>query len=146
MKRTAIKSGKPPQRKTRLKAGTSKLAPVNVKQKAKRKIKQAKHYASAEYKAAREERVLLSRGQCEAVHIFDALTGVLLGVRLPGDPSKLLSSEVAMRCPIAHGLIFHETHYGSDVGIIREIQGVMLCEDDNAYIETTRHPTRGRRF
>jgi len=129
MKRTALKSGKPLQRKTQLKSGTSTLASVNVKQKAARKIRQAKRYASKEYKAARKEAMARSDSRCEyAVRHFDEQLGV-----------------IELRCCELDRLQFHEKRYRKTGGEIQAEDGEILCPYHHALVES-KHVTRGRRF
>ena len=119
---------------------------VNPKAKAKRVAKLKKHYASAEYKAARKEAMKRAEGQCEARHIIDdhlRWTAVVI-------PSDTLFPDnrdpcFIRRCPNTEELEFHETHYGSKVGVIRSIKGFILCKSDQQYIELRGHPTRHQR-
>lgn len=145
MRRTELKR-KTPLRATSWKVSKKPrkaLPKVNVKQVAKRKTKQRKHYASAEYKAARDEARQRSGGQCEVIHAFDA-NGWPIAVLLPGEEAPKAAHRV-QRCPLTMvdtPLHFHEEDYGSDLGIIRAIKGFIACPHDHAWIERTRHPTR----
>lgn len=114
---------------------------INVKAKAKRAVKARKHYASPEYKAAKAVRMKIAGRQCEALHVLD-LYGQFVAQLLPGEQRTLHPEHRLRRCPNVHRLSYHETEYGSDLGILREIDGFILCEGDHGYIERTRHPTR----
>lgn len=67
---------------------------------------------------------------------------------LPGEEFIAKNSEkwFISRCPTTEGLEFHEIHYGSTLGLIRPIKGVMLCRPDHHSIEMIRHPTRQRKW
>lgn len=138
-------------KRTPLKRGTSQLKrsplkKVNTERKAKRDKNKRKHYASPEYKAARKEQVKVSGGQCEAVHVFDQ-NYRLAAVLLPEESIPLpegVTGGAVIRCLMHAHLEFHELNYGSDIGLIRAIKGVMLCPSDHQYIEVTRHPHRQR--
>lgn len=120
------------------------LKKVNVEREATRRKDYKKHLASPEYKAARAEAMKRSGGRCEASHVWDC-EWRLITVLLPSDNHKSWDNQRVVRCDYGEGLQFHETDYGSDLGIIREIQGFMFCKNDHEYIEMTRHPTRKRR-
>lgn len=118
----------------------TKLANVNPVREAERRKDKKAHYASPEYKAARADALQRSGWRCEVRHLFDK-DGRLVGMLLPGEkgPSML---GYACRCPLTDTLEFHETNYGSTLGILRDIQGVICCKADHQYIEATRHSTR----
>lgn len=113
---------------------------INVKAKAKRAIKARKHYASKAYRDAKNVAHARANGQCEGIHAI-CIAANLMRVFLPGEAIPSIY-EPPRRCPMTTTLQFHETEYGSDLGIIREIDGFILCEGDHGYIERTRHPTR----
>lgn len=82
-------------------------------------------------------------GQCEGRYIVNddlKLAHVVLpcNALLPDNDDPFLVS----RCPNREYLEFHETQYGSTMGLQRSIQGFMLCKGCHQYIEMTRHPTR----
>lgn len=131
-----------PPRSKPLKRSTTPIRKVNPTAKAKRVVKLRKHYASAEYKAARKAQLEVAEGQCEATHILGR-DGNFMAALLPDEPWGDYIAD-ARRCPATTGLQFHETDYGSDLGLIRPIRGVILCKADHQYIEMTRHPTRQR--
>lgn len=144
MKRTEIK------RKTPLKAtrwGLSDkprqaLPAVNEKAKSKRSKNMRTHYASPEYKAAKLAQLEHAGHQCETLHVFNTTTGIRTMV-LPGELTEPLPPTILVaRCTETERLEFHETEYGSDVGIIREIAGVIVCPPDHQFFEMTRHWTR----
>jgi hypothetical protein len=114
---------------------------VNPEAKAKRVAKQKRHYASAEYKAARKAQMVVAGGQCEAWHLYgEDLSWV--GIQIPGEKVQSYRVIDRLRCQETTALQFHELEYGSDLGLQRPITGVMLCQSDHQYIEMTRHPTR----
>lgn len=143
---TQKKPRKPLRAKKSLRDGPrTPLPKVNPRREAKRRKKQRSHYASPEYKAARAERMEVSGGQCEVRHLLDEHMR-LVAALLPGEPLPFRINDpekwFQYRCPVTTHLEFHEVHYGSEVGILRPIQGYICCESDHAYIEATRHPTR----
>lgn len=116
---------------------------VNPTRKAKRAVKARRHYASKEYREAREKAMAQSKGRCEARHVINRKTGERVAVLLPGETfNQGYGSYAIVRCGVTERLHFHEVVYGSDVGLIREITGCMACPQDHGYIERTRHPTR----
>lgn len=137
-----MKQGGPLKRKTRLRPS----GPTKAKKVAKLK----KHYASAEYKAARAERMDLAQGRCEARYIFlKEPSGLrLFTILLPGEemPVRINNPELwyESRCPLKARLQFHEVHYGSKIGLQRAIEGFIVCDTDHQYIEMTRFPHRHR--
>jgi hypothetical protein len=118
---------------------TQPIAKVNPDRLAKRHTKQRQHYASKAYKDARTIAHGRACGQCEA--LYARTVGEVATPFLPSDTIPARYTVLA-RCPMTTTLEFHETEYGSDLGILREIDGYILCERDHAYIERTRHPTR----
>lgn len=134
---------KPLKRGSPLKVGKP-LAKVNPTREVKRATKARKHYASPEYKAAKAARMKIADRQCEARHVVDP-DGQLYSQLMPNEELKSLpKGYIVLRCPNVHRLSYHEIEYGSDLGILREIDGFILCEGDHRYIEVTRHSHRQR--
>lgn len=131
MKRTPL------VRKTPL-TSTTKIKKVNPERAKKRGEKKRKHYASPEYKAARKAQMVEADGQCEFI-VQIPMADFHWAHRTRG------RTHVDVRCPQVDHLQFHEEHYGSDLGIIREIRGKMYCPRHHAFVERRDHPTRQRR-
>lgn len=122
--RAAIKRSPLPPRKKYLPRSTKPIRQVNADALARRRAKQRKHYASAEYRELRIMTFARDGSRCTFV------------AAKVGGPEYALGPDWPLgRCGVSEGLHCHETSY-------QKRKAVTLCAFHHALVERTYHPNR----
>ena len=134
IRRSYLKPGQPPKRKTWLKHGTKPIPQVNVAAKARRVKRNAKRMRSPGYRFARAGAMVRAGGRCEFVEVIRETTG----------PFARLYGQVTMRCPETMRLQFHEESYARG-RILTADDGKMVCPPHHRYLESLKPHKQGKR-
>ena len=123
IRRSYLRPGAPPKRKSWLARSTKPIPQVNVEQTARRRARNAKRMRSPEYKAAKAGAMERAGGQCEYT-----ISGF-------GD----------CRCHETKRLQFHETCYSKFRPVTKD-DGVILCYSHHMLAESKKPHKHGRPF
>lgn len=137
-----MKRSGPIKRKKALTRSTTPIRKVNPEAKAKRVANQKRHYASAEYKAARKEALKRSGGFCE--YEERRHPNCVTGSTFYGMYNEMMNTIVVTRCTERDRLEAHHLSYPKS----RPLEGsdlLMVCRRHHNFLEKRDHPTRHQR-